>query len=1663
MLFSTRFFHQFPRLKQPSRRRSARRGHTSERLEQRQLLTAFAVNTTQDFVDVSIGNGVAIDATGKTSLRAAIQEANTLPGADVITLPAGTYSISRGGANEDNAATGDLDIRGVLTINGAGASTTFIDGADLDRIFQVMPGANVVISGVTIRNGTASNAGGVLNSGTLTINDSIIEGNVSAGAANSVGGGIGNSNGILNLNRVTVRNNQSEHHGGGLYSTSGTVNAVDSNFTGNSSAIDGGGVTIYHGSLSFTGGSISNNSTARDGGGLSVEAAAITMKNATVSNNYALDDAGGINIFSSTTLAIQNTTISGNSANGFGGGLRIGVQSSLYLDKSTVSSNNAGKGGGGLDVDTGFAEITNSLVRGNTAANNGGGIENFESTLRVSNSTIAENTTAQFGGGIFNAALSTTTLVNVTISDNQADTSGGGVANGGTFNLGNTLIALNRGIYGNPDVEGEFNSLGTNLIGAVGGALGLINGGATLDLVGTVGTPLDPKLGPLSDNGGPTLTYPLLTTSPAIDAGTNAGAATQDQTGAVRQLDGDLGGVSAVDIGAFEFVPPEFVFTVNTTADTNDAALGDLTALDGVGNVSLRAAIQEANYRFTTQPTEKVATIQLPAGTFTLGIIGVNEDAGVTGDLDIKGNLVITGAGTELTIIDAADIDRVIHVLGGATVTLRNMTIRNGLAKTGGAILVNGTLTLDGVIVSDSIANNVNAPTTGNGGGIAVDRGSLTLINSIVQNNFATGYGGGIVNQLGTVTLQDSNVSGNTSNTGGGGVAVDRGTLNSATTIISNNTTLGSGGGIYTQVGTTNVSDTQIQNNTSTLAGGGIWAGGTTFGLYSSTVQGNASSDDGGGIALMLQSKLQGSGVQVLGNTASDFGGGLHISGSTITLDDSSFAQNKSTTSGGGINLESSIFTLTDSSIYQNQAGVDGGGLDVFNSRAELTNVTISSNVSTGSGAGIVNYSTSSLKLTNATIASNTAKNDGGGIWTQGAVETRNSIIANNQVTKTTTNVTTRSDIVGTVTSLGANIVGVNTSTVGVVNGVNRDLIGTAASPLDPKLGPLANNGGSGLTHLPLFGSPALDGGNTITSVLNDGRNRSRSLDANGDGVVATDVGAVEFGGMQMTGTAAAPLKVKFVRNGDTISVINTVTNLELSSFNVNTVDRVLLVGGTGADNVVIDLSGGNPLASGGIEFRGNGTSDSDSLTFVNGTGTTVTHNFTNSTDGSIDVDGVVMSYTGVESLTDNVVASNRSFVYGSAGDIITLSDTGTASDGLLRITRGGANVLNFQTPTGSLTLDLGAGNDTLSVTALDSKLTAVPSILLGAGNDRVDATTIWTALSVQGGDGDDSIYSGMANDTVVGGGGNDVLQSGLGNDVLDGGAGNDTLNAQNGNDTLTGGLGNDMMVGGAGNDVISELVSATFVLRAATATGLGTDTFNTIEFAIITGDGAANGINTVEFTGPVTIDGGAGNDAIYSGSANDSLTGGIGNDTVDGGGGNDRLEGGVGNDSLVGNNGNDTLTAGDGNDILIGGVGDDSMSGGAGNDSMMAGIGNDTLNGEAGNDTLKGEAGNDSIDGGDGADAIAGGDGNDILNGSAGNDTLFGEAGNDSLLGGEGLDTLFGGLGIDYVNGQGGADKVVGSTGGKSFADSGDKVIGVAGEIDEAFVFAPFWLTSSL
>lgn len=470
----------------------------------------FTVDTTADAVDAMPGNGTCATAGAACSLRAAIQEANALAGADAITLPAGTYVLSVPGVGDNAALQGDLDVTADLTLTGAGAATTIVDGGGIDRVFDIRAGT-VTFGGLTVRNGNVQGCGGGLASQTtFTLHDAV----VTANTAQS-GGGLCNEahppyTVVLTLDNVAVRSNM------------GT---------------EGGGIAnVSYGEVEFP---------------FSYGTATVTTVNTVVADNHA-DDGGGIASIANLGVAAihtNTTTIRDNVAIGDGGGVFLGgtltigfpITSIASLDArdSTISGNMATSGGG---IDGLPAYLTASTVSGNHASLDGGGLRGC---WTIDDSTISGNTSDRNGGGIAEPSDGCT-LRGVTISDNTADADADGSGDGGgmsttgrhVVDLRNTIIGRNVDMGSeSPDCAGEIGSSGHNLLEQPSGCL--IAGDPTGNVAG-----LDPKLGPLANNGGATLTHALLTGSPALDAG--AGCNATDQRGSARPQG------PACDIGAVE-------------------------------------------------------------------------------------------------------------------------------------------------------------------------------------------------------------------------------------------------------------------------------------------------------------------------------------------------------------------------------------------------------------------------------------------------------------------------------------------------------------------------------------------------------------------------------------------------------------------------------------------------------------------------------------------------------------------------------------------------------------------------------------------------------------------------------------------------------------------------------------------------------------------------------------------------------------------------------------------------------------------------------------------------------------------------------------------------------------------------------------------------------
>lgn len=315
------------------------------------VLVDFTVDTTNDTVDATPGDGVAQDAAGDTSLRAAIMEANALGGTNKVILPANTYTLSITSMNEDASANGDLDIDGNLTIEGASAATTSIDGGALDRVIQIISGT-VTISEVTITNGdTSGNGGGISNAGNLTLND--VEITDSAGL---LGGGFYNAGtGTADLDRVTISGSTADT-GGGVYNDAGTLTITNATITANTGSSTGAGLYIK-GHVDIINSTIAHNLVSD---GLKVKSGG---NSATLINTILANNAGGN--FSGPGLTIAGDSIDTDGSTG----LTATALVDLKLD--TTLQNNGGTTRT-LALQTGSVAINGGTVTGAPAADQRG-------------------------------------------------------------------------------------------------------------------------------------------------------------------------------------------------------------------------------------------------------------------------------------------------------------------------------------------------------------------------------------------------------------------------------------------------------------------------------------------------------------------------------------------------------------------------------------------------------------------------------------------------------------------------------------------------------------------------------------------------------------------------------------------------------------------------------------------------------------------------------------------------------------------------------------------------------------------------------------------------------------------------------------------------------------------------------------------------------------------------------------------------------------------------------------------------------------------------------------------------------------------------------------------------------------------------------------------
>ncbi len=433
---------------------------------------------------------------GDCSLREAIEAANTNTSTDDC------------GSGEVLTDTITFDVAGIITVT---SQLTVMDGGPLvvdggdaiaitvsddEVIWYVGSGSDITLQSLTMRDVLGTALGNL--SGHVILTDTIFENNT---YLNNGNGGVYND-GIMVINNSLFSGNKGEM-GGAIYNdTDGTLTVSNCIFNNNVAVVFGGAIE-NKGYMLIVDSNFSGNR-----GNFSSTIENDWYSTAEIIHSTFLDNSGNIGVIgNSGTLTVSDSTFSDNFALM---GAALGNNGNMVVDGSTFSGNRAVAWGGAIDHRAGSASITNSTFSANRASWGGGAI-NSVADITIESTTFYENSAPEGG----------------TIS--------------GTATLTNTIIA---GSLAGGDCFGS-----------------VVDGGHNLDSDGTCGFDpangslpnTDPLVGPLLDNGGPTLTHALLPASPAIDAGDNSQCSSTDQRAVFRPIDGDVDGLAICDIGSYEF------------------------------------------------------------------------------------------------------------------------------------------------------------------------------------------------------------------------------------------------------------------------------------------------------------------------------------------------------------------------------------------------------------------------------------------------------------------------------------------------------------------------------------------------------------------------------------------------------------------------------------------------------------------------------------------------------------------------------------------------------------------------------------------------------------------------------------------------------------------------------------------------------------------------------------------------------------------------------------------------------------------------------------------------------------------------------------------------------------------------------------------------------
>ncbi|TAH28479.1 MAG: T9SS C-terminal target domain-containing protein [Cytophagales bacterium] len=960
-----------------------------------------------------------------TALIAAINSANANNEADIINLATNsTYTLTSVNFTSTQPNTsGNASQRGLprilnnvtgldLTINGNGSIIIRNSSSVKFGIFSIA--GQTIINNLTIRNGDVNAQGAgifVEFKGNLELNNCKFYDNISTLDVEGGGGAIyTKSLSILRVNNCYFENNRAVNQGGGISNLLSNLYVINSIFKNNHTTdLIGGdpcGGAIYddgargdNGELIIRGSTFEGNTSNGKGQGgamflfpyrnQSAEVTGCIFKNNSANQGGAFwHKGGGSQGIPDTeyplTAGIENTTLLFNSCVFDGNTALTASGGALWISDCIINEihsctfkNNKASLGGAVALLTNRAFIFRNSTFNNNRADQAGAVASggITAKLTVQNCTFASNIANQYGGAM--AVPQNTTpidIMNCTFANNQANNpvngQSGAIHSGG--NTPNNTVSIKNCLFANNTVT---NTWGVwrdcNCILNDGGNNMFFPAGVSTNCVTTPNF-INPLIGTLSDNGGPTQTIPILAGSPAINAGN--GCPSTDQRGASR--------VGACDIGAFEFgtITSSCNLVVSSNADTGANTLREAISCATSGQ-TITFASTMANQTITL-----ATTLEIPVNK-NLIIDGI-----AASNLTISGNNMVrvfllkstSVQPTSLSLKNLRIINARTNEYGGGikaehqgTINLENCTFNNNRADDGGSAVCSafeGYITImncnfDGNI---SIANNT-------------ERGSTVMIwgpyaHTIRNSNFTNnkGINGAAINGLNAGLLIENcsfiaNITTDARfDTGkpndflrgfGGAIYTDRASQGSPSVVLGsiilrkckfeNNIGNGEGGACYLYTDETDnvlVEECYFNNNESKILTGGTNGG------------------SGGAIQHMNNAKNRGFVVRkstFSNNKAAVLGGAIRVDWADTEITNCTFDNNKA--------------LLTSSTGYS----ANGGALVFFsmaNSFVDITNCTLANNYAGWTGGAVTSTHPTRTRIKNNIFFQNTAGN-GGNTW----------------------------------------------------------------------------------------------------------------------------------------------------------------------------------------------------------------------------------------------------------------------------------------------------------------------------------------------------------------------------------------------------------------------------------------------------------------------------------------------------------------------------------------------------------------------------------------------------------------------------------------------------------------------------------------------------------